>query len=482
MPAAGEPKRKRFGPGMVHFDVTQGCSAELLNGAMADLGLSLDPSAQALRALGMTYVQPLKRSESAGRVFGVSVDFVHDSGASLLSKEPSGPRSHRYEAAARKHSPRWHRAQPASDEHKPADNEAPKVTNEFDAHRQEVSTLDQWLRGKKVSFEDMLSQVKMAELAPIPSALAQKTLGFLANTLQQAHGSEAAPVLLEGQRAVRILCDVVTFATLLTQLDPLEVTSTRVPLSWPLHTHEDDPIDERGWVLALSEDLPVYEQEWPAPYSDVVGLALLKCAVSHFGVRGESRLLQTGVGVSKSFGEPKLLARALWCEPTQIATRTVEGQAANPKVAPLVQIKGIIGHGVDAQELIRRVSSLGGRSIVTEQKLELGVYPKTCLSIVSPYFDVEKIIEALLVTGECTEISTSFIEQHALAKRTVAVPFGRGQKQQQCRVIEWLWGERVLRAEPLAADLSALVAATGYAQEVLRGDVLMSWKKWRGFE
>lgn len=323
------------------------------------------------------------------------------------------------------------------------------------------------------TFEELRERAHRAGLAPIVRALVDKVFGLLA---------DASARRLNNVQATRVMREVVGFAELLAKLNPLELSATRVPLSWSPANLNEEGLGGLDLVLTLSENVPTYEQEWPAPYADAVGLALLKCAASRFGPRGESRLLRSGLGAQETQSGLRLVARALWCEPAMIATRAVEAESSTPTVIPLVQISGVLGVGVDGQELIRRLSTLGSRSVLTTQVFELGLYPRTHIRLIAPFFDVEKIVEALLVTGECAELVTSFVEQHALVRRTVAVPFGRGQKQEQCRVIEWLWGDRVLRAEPLGADLGALVQITGYAQEVVRGDVLMAWKKWRGFE
>ncbi len=404
---------------IIHFDVTQGCQAELLNGALVDLGLPLEPVFQAFQQLGIAHILPTQsKVMRRGQAFGSFLHFMHES--------------------------------------------CPL--------------------GQSGTLNDLVVHMRRAELHPISSALIQKTLELLGEGLQKSCGHGGMEIPLRGELLVYIFCHVVTFCVLIQAADPLEVSATRLPLSWPslLLPHGGNDVDERGWTLALAEGLPTYEQEWPAPFTDPVALALLKNVASHFGPRGDSCLLQSGIGVAKNGCEFPMLARALWCEPAVIATRAILGPSAGAKVLPLIQIRCLLGQRVDMQDLIRRLTNMGARTILTTQVMEQGAYSQTHLSLVASHGDVAKIIEALLVTGEAFEVLTSFVEQHGLLHRTVSVPFGRGQKMQQCGVVEWLLGEKILRAEPVLADLSAIVATTGYAQEVVRGDVLAAWKKWRG--
>jgi Protein of unknown function DUF111 len=413
----GSISKKPSGPGIIHFDVTQGCKPELLNSALLDLGLPLGAVFEAFSQLNIEHIVPMYSKKIREETFGSFLDFIHES--------------------------------------------CPL--------------------GQTGTLNDLVAHVRRAELHPISSALIQKTVELLGESLKKSCGKDGMAVALNGELLVYIFCHVVTFCVLIHEANPLEVSCTRLPLSWPPFwlPYGCSDVDVRGWTLALVEGLPSYEQEWPAPFADPVSLALLKTVASRFGPRGESLLLQSGTGVAQVHPEFPMLARALWCEPAVIATRAILGPSSEARVLPLIQIRCLLGQRIDILDLIRRVTNMGARMILTGQVMDQAAYPQTHLCLVASHADAEKIIAALLVTGEAFEVLTSSVEQHGLLHRTVSIPFGRGQKLQQCGVIEWLLGDKILRAEPVLADLSAIVATTGYAQEVVRGDVLAAWKKWR---
>lgn len=286
-------------------------------------------------------------------------------------------------------------------------------------------------------------------LDPIPAALFHKSQRLL---------MEAGYTLTQ-----RDTYELTAFCVLLTNLDPKGLSATRVPLSF-------DPRDSnRDVLLKLSEFIPVYEQEWPGPTCDPAGLALIKACVSHFGARGESRLLKIGLGFSPE-------VRALWCEPAPIATRATPDSSAKPRVSNLVQISAYIPDANLLSELTHRLNQIGAKKLWTAQVQDQGTQPKTLITIIASETDQNKIVEALLILGQAPDIQLHIIEQHILQKRTVSVTLGRAQKLQVCRVIESLWGDRVLRADPLPEDLVSLSKASGNPQEIVRADVLSAWK------
>lgn len=472
-------------PGMIHFDVSQGCTAELLNGALLDLGLPLDGVHLAFKQLGISHLIPTHCSEGTGRCLGSYLDLVNDSGQSFMSKSVIFSKK---KSNGRKQSPHW--------DHKAVDslNEIPAPTFKTEEQTEEqteeeigtefnqsTENINRWLRQEPGTIDNLISHVQQSKLSPIPSALVQKTLGLLAFSLKRAHGNQNGIINLDGNQLIRILCQVVAFCVLLNDLDPFEVSATRIPLAWPPNNIISGfgDLDEKGWTLALVELIPTYEKEWPAPFAEPVGAALLKTIVRNFGARGESHLLQSGVGVQRNFKECNLLTRALWCEPVVIATRSVEGPSSSPKVSPLLYVKCLLGGRVDVQDLSRRMQILGAENIITAQVMEQGVRPKTSLSLISSHREIERIIEALLITGEAVEVTTGLVERYELLSRKVSIPFGRKQKTMECGVTEWLMGNKILRAEPVHADLMSIVSATGFSPESVRSDVLAAWKKWR---
>ncbi len=365
-----------FAPGVLHLDVTQGCTASSMCSALLDLGVATEPMEIALASLGFADVK-LQRL-------------------------------------------------------------APVMT-----------------------LEDLQNHLQQTGLDLIPKQIAMRALEILAPPL--------AGEAMRREVATQLLSDIVAFTALIAELSPLAVTATRVPISWPQ--------DSRSayWhhcVLEILAGVPTYEREWPAPSCDVAGAAVLKAVVSRFGPRGNSCLVRMGLG-------PDLMCRAMWCEPSLMATRATEGPSSLAQVEPALQIQGLVGVAVDLDELFRRLVTLGARNITTSQVLQDGKYPKTNVCAYVPQSQLETAAEALLVTGESEFVIATGCEQHALRQRIVSVPLGRGQSIEYCRVVESLFGEKIVRAQPDDEDLTVLIKQTGFAQDVVRGDVLASWRRWR---
>lgn len=374
---------------MLHFDLSQGCTARALCGSLLDLGASLKAVEEILPEIQIQYLDK-------------SLDFLDSSGRSLDSSTQriSILKRPRFKAKLR-----WHHSSPPSP------------------------------TGLAKSGENL------ERLSPIPAALFYKSQRLL---------TEAGHVLTP-----KDTYELITFCVLLTNLDPKALSATRVPLSF------DPENPNRDVLLKLSESVPVYEKEWPGPTSDPTGLALIKTCVSNFGARGESRLIKMGLGFSPE-------VRALLCEAAFTSTK--------PRVSNLLQITATLPDTNLLTELTHRLTQIGVRKLWTSQIQDQGTHPKTLISLIASEADQNKIIEALLVLGQAPDVQLQVIEQHALQKRIVSVALGRSQKLQVCRVIESLWGDKILRADPMAEDLASISKASGNPQEIVRADVLSAWK------
>lgn len=300
------------------------------------------------------------------------------------------------------------------------------------------------------SLLDLGASFKDKKLGPVSIALLQRTKNSLTEV-------GYAPTELD-------LDELVKFCLLLTDLDPKAISATKIPLSFaPDYT-------KRTVLFKLSDSVPVYEQEWPAPSCDMIGLALLKTCVAHFGARGESRLIKMGLGVNPE-------VRALLCEPAPLATRQTVGVSAEPRISSLVEVSALITNPNLISELTHRLNQIGCKKVWATQVLEQGTQPKSLLTVIASEADQHQVVEVLLILGGACEVFLHLTEQHSLQKRTVSVTLGTVQKQRTCRVVESLWGDRVLRADPLSEDLISLSKATGNPQEIVRADVLSAWKK-----
>jgi uncharacterized protein (DUF111 family) len=378
---------------VLHFDLSQGCTARALCAALIDLGASLKAVETALAGVQFRYADK-------------SLDFLDASGRSLQSVIPiTAPlKPQRFKAKIR-----WHKAS--------------------------ANAIVDTLPTKSVT------DIPEFTLSPIPSALFQKCRRLL---LEAGH----TPTQQE-------LHEITAFCVLLSDLDPKALSATRIPLSFsPENPHTQV-------LLKLSESIPVYERQWPAPSCDPAGLALMKACVSHFGARGDSRLIKLGLGF-----DPEV--RALLCD-----TGAMTSEA---RLSRLIQITAYITDTNSISELTHRLNQIGAKKLWTSQVLDQSTQPRTLITVIASETDQNKIIETLLILGQATDVNSHIIEQHALQKRTVSVTLGRGQKLQVCRVVEYLWGDRILRADPLSEDLNALAKANNQFQETVRADVLSAWK------
>lgn len=394
--------------GYLHFDVTQGCTAKTLNGALFGLVGSLEVIEKSIDALGVSDVKAVIHQEKKKQVTGRSIEFV-----------------------------------------------TKKATDKFN------------------SWEDVKEQLLASRLSPVVIARVNKILNLLQSALERSQDSREI-VALSPEEFFGILCESVVFSALIQDLNPFEITSTFLPLS---EFHMESNLDWYACLLSLIEEVPTYECAQPAPYSEPLAVAMLKSIVNRFGPRGYSTLLKTGVGAVKNSSQYALLTRALWCEPSQVASRTTQALSQVPSVSPLLLVKGILGVQVDQRELYRRLVSLGAQAVFTLQVLDQTMATRTMLTAHVPHIQVDSVIEALLVTGEATEVATFPVEYHSLQRRIVTVALGSEQKREYCRVTEFVWGNKVIRVEPLSEDLANLVKATGFSQDAIRSDVLMAWRK-----
>ncbi|MDA0713417.1 MAG: hypothetical protein O2897_05475, partial [bacterium] len=167
-------------PGMIHFDVSQGCTAELLNGALLDLGLPLEGVHYAFKQLGIFHLVPTHCSEGIGRCLGSYLDLVNESGQSFMSKAIKiSPKK----TNGRKQTLHWdHKNTDLPDETSTQTAETEQVNEDAKSHElnQSAENINRWLRKKPGTIGDLITHVQQSELSPIPSALVQKTLSLLA--------------------------------------------------------------------------------------------------------------------------------------------------------------------------------------------------------------------------------------------------------------------------------------------------------------
>jgi len=321
------------------------------------------------------------------------------------------------------------------------------------------------------TWKRAVSQLRLDALDPVSRALTEKSLGLISKSLDETT-PRASEREFDRQFLGKIFGDTILCATLFSQVSPLEVSCSLMGVA--LGDSKDSPEDYKGWCLALLKGLPSKEIACEDLRSDLQGIAILKAISSHFGPRSEGLLMKLGSGKS---GNSRV--RALWYQPSNIPTQNSE-RREKLKAAPLIRVEGLLGMHVDLQDLMNRIGGLGARSIWSSQVFDMGTNKyRTKIQAVISLSYLDELVEALLVTGEAVEINSSPIDQFALVGRTVAVPYGKGQSAENCRIVEWLLGDKILRAEPVIDDLHAIASSLGYSQEIVRADVLVTWRKWR---
>lgn len=293
-----------------------------------------------------------------------------------------------------------------------------------------------------------ISLASVNSLGPIPNALIEKSKKILLEAGYEPSADEQS--------------DMETFCLLISQLDPKAVTATRIPIAY----HPQVP--RTVSYIKLTQDLPIFECEYPGANTDIASLALLKVCVSRFGPRGESTLRKIGLATNPE-------VRALWCENLNISSRASESET--PHAYPLIELQCQLGDSGTLEELVHRLNQIGAKRIWTYPVQDRAKNPKTSLTLICSETDKPDLIETLLILGQAEQVQTRQIEQHALQKKTVSVTLGKQQKLKVCRVVEFLWGDKILRAEPLLEDLTSISQSTGQLQEIVRADVLAAWKK-----
>lgn len=208
--------------------------------------------------------------------------------------------------------------------------------------------------------------------------------------------------------------------------------------------------------------MPVREYEWPGPTCDPLSIAVLKTCVTSFSARGESILREF-----ISYGNPPV--RALWCQ--KISNKYQVAMDLTLEISSWIKNSDTI------PELIFDLNKIGAKKIWTTQIMNHANSWQSCLHVIVRESEKNSIIEYIFRTGLASEIEIKNIEQISLQKRIVAVTLNKQQKQQTCRLTEYLLAEKILWADPLREDLEIISKSTSYSQEIIREDVLSIWKK-----
>ncbi len=448
--------------GYIHFDVTQGCTAELLISALLALHHDTKVVQQAFLQAGITDIHPhLSEIHSKNRR-SYSLEFRDENNHLLQWPEQIEQSKYR---STKKHAPKWDHPKNAATEIEIGTASSGVAIAGLAKIKEAVSTFE--ANPPMTALVDADSWLKKTQLDPILHALIRKTWKILAQSLHESHGCPEHPVVLPQAFILKMQCEVVAFCALLTQLDPSVITASILPISSP-PLKKDAEFDAHSWLLTITSELPTYERAWPAPYSDVVGAALLKAIAASFGARGDSCLFKMGVGLPRIFiAHSPILCRALLCK-----NKSTRLSAQRDRVE---QVQAELAPHSDLQMVKHQLTMLGATSL----RIGFSAADFACptLSLLLPASSLQQALHIIFTIGGAKDATTSSVERHSLSQREIAVPYGRGQTEQQCRITEWMYGEDVVRVEPNQDDIAIISQKTGFSHDAIRSDVMSRQKR-----
>lgn len=408
---------------MLHLDVSGGCSSDMLLGSVAELGVSLEKVKDSLRRVGIHDRIPATHSD----------DLARKSGKIFV----------------------WQLTSAAA----------------------ESAAVQNW--------QQLNDRINDSTLSPREKGTVLRVFSVLADSFRQTHGdtdyATAGKIdeFSNDESLIKMLAEVVAFCAMIAHLDPAAISASKVLLSLP---QNEGPVDVRSWLLSLAEDILSCESKDALPPSNVVGLALLKSFAASFGVRGESTILKTGLGISvRSCKGIRAEVRASLCDFPRISSHQADRKTSPLLVQSSVKIETRLGAAVDGEALVRRLIHLGGTSIrlfheVTPNSPFTNTFGLSCVAGNS---QLNNILEALLVLGSAPDVVCYPVEQHRLQKKTTALPYGRHQSEAVCKVNEWKLGGETVRVEADADDVASIADTHGFSQESVRADVMSAWKRWK---
>lgn len=334
--------------------------------------------------------------------------------------------------------------------------------------------IKQALADDQVPLSYLAQRLAQSSLEPVEKALAQRIYAILNEGLAALSHSDSSfkmpqHVLEEWAILTALLTCVVSV------LNPKAVSASRIAIGQQLESEGASDFDS-FLLSSVLFGVPILERDAKSPNSDALGVAMMRALAHRFGARGGTTMVAMGMGLDDNFSVSKELVRVYASQAARTMGATEE--ALPSKLA----IHAVLGQMVDVPELIRRLEVLGMRSIRTVQVMEHASAARMALSGLVDQNDVQHAVKALLVTGEARDVRAHPVEVYALSTRVVAVPYGRGVKQQSIRVHEYALGDQVVRIDPDSQDIAALVEQSGLVPEILRSDVMMAYKRFRNHD
>ncbi|MCA9506874.1 MAG: DUF111 family protein [Myxococcales bacterium] len=455
-------------PGFLHFDLRRGCSADKLLSSLIALVGDYKIFESAFKQIGMSEINLVAIKDAVNGLKGQVIQFYVDD---ILIKRDVREASKNCDNL-QKNFPRWHVQKNTvcnlSDNKKTLEN----FSQVFSRHQFVEACLNQ----QKISLSEIEQLFDHPKLKPEVSALAIKIL-------ENLYCDDFVSQKLSGMEALWTFCHLFTLVVAINSLDPKYISATKIYFG--CEKFIDDKISglhlaHPVWIQQVLRMVPSFECSEKIDL-DVLALSFVKTLVGHFGPRGESVILQLGIGLSpKSDHISFQFVEALWCEANLPQSMNEIGPTNYARVSMRYKIEGLVPSTQDISSLASMMSLHKAQSLSYSLVHAEG---NNCFYLVRFSVSDEykrEAIEAFLIKAHAQNVSVSIIEHHQLNKRIVSVPLGKGNKTSSSRFYEYIYLDKVVRVEPHKEDLDFYIKNTDLSVEVARADLLLAWKKWRG--
>lgn len=445
-------------PGFLHFDLRRALKADMMNAAMSKFLVSQACLREAFDSLGLKEISWEFVCDASFGVQGRVVQFYANN--FLISCAASNPKiPSRVNTRAL-----WDK--------NTLEPKAPLVDISNIAAQNKL--VQACLAGERVSLEELKKPFLLQNASLEIAGLSLEILGNLECEVF-VHQK------LAGLDALWLLCNLVMHTALVAALDPKFLSASKIyvspDLKLPANTSNTLGLNDQTWLRNILRGIPCVEVDEDLE-ADVLAAAFVKSLVGQFGPRGDSVILDMGIGISP---KSRAFTEALWCEASLPDTMTETGITNSPRSHYLFEVVGqISAASADMISLSSAMSLHGAKSIsyvlVQSEKNSLAYLMRFLVN----HERQREALEAFLIKGNAQHVVMKAVECHELNKRLVSIPMGSGNKTDSCRFYEYIYYEHCVRVEPLPEDLDFYAQKTNYSIDVARSDLLMAYKKWRG--
>lgn len=450
-------------PGFLHLDLRRGCTADMLVSSLSALIGSVDALQSMFTFIGMPEISVVVVKDAVNGIKGQVVQFYVN--------DIKIQRSLKFSASkpfSSKILPKWNLTKGVIKL-----VEKPQKTENIER----ISSHDfvhDCLNNRDIAINSIAAVFENSNIKPEISALAIKILENLAC-------DHLVDQKLSGMDALWAFCHLFSLALAIHTLDPKYISATKIQIfSEALDKEKRLALSHPVWIRQILHMLPTYEGN-ERIHLDVLALAFVKTLVGHFGPRGESVILQLGIGLSPVIDHLAChFIEALWCEAKLPESMSEIGPSNQARISFRHKVEGLVPATENISTLIATMSLHGAQSL---SYVLVHGERNSCFYLVR--FSVtddnkREAIEAFLIKGNAKDVSLHATEHHDLNKRLVNVPLGSGNKTSSLRFYEYIYLDKIVHVEPHKEDLELYVKTTDYSMDVARGDLLMAWKKWRG--